>query len=1548
MALQEENAYVITEETDENTITPPVVLPEKRPPEVDKAVDTTAKVEKEMEKSVVPSGAVKPEIMGKKPLKKAIAQDVVKQQEQKSVPSINDFVAGKTFMLGENEVDPDLVAKVRSGDKDAFLELGEQIDDYATSVSGPVIPSVRFDETGKGKVVEISDDPVIQKELSRYGQARLDLYNRLKGTGLKDENALKALTKYYSTGDFLAEGGRRITQAGTLLAQAPFGAFVLGKYLSGSIYESVSSFWDDNAEGNPIEFFKKKLPQIGQEFNSYRSFIEDDLKLKGVTYGSLVDSKIKEKIKQDIGEERFKAQYTVKSPITGETSEIRLITDEMGQELLDVGFKELPFSEKFLLFGLENMTITSGLAKQTVKKGNQQLARVQKARKDNPNDFQDWDDVQVIRYLEIEDKKNALSKGLRSLTAKIGTKFKNRGAMGSAEFNHRHATRITSIDKQIDRLEVERATANEARKKIIDGQVENLQTQRSRVLFGSGKALFNMNNRFLFQTQKDELLITFAQAAGNHNAEYFGLSSGTGEMIGAFGMAFKLPQTILTSKPVTVTSNVLTLGLAKAFYTTGKDIAGFTGKVLEKLPPIPKGFFADRRLDNIEQELKRPLNASEREGLDYMQKAILDLDPVDREKIFDNVREYQDLRNRIVGHFDGNPELQEQAREAFNLSFAHVSGLAPLIALRNRATGKINAKNPDLKEPMFFQVEAENGRMAAGVAFKRLEELLNKQGAGIKDNKYLQNFVTGFKRADAQLRDQLNQDRIMYNSLLDKYVRSFGGYESEMDATELDTLVDLEIGLNRGDVNNLTTRRESLQKLSMGVYEGLNERLKNVKKLRGTRAYRKKLSRIVEEVYDFQISKQYADGRIGYQKAEQYAKENNKEYAIGDLVENMISKGEALEPRALAKFFSAEGKFFFGRSGRMARNAFNEMAKRSIRNDLQLDENEIAELLVYHRNKGSEATGDFVGENADFVDIMLHLSKKEGSTLLPFKATPFELEEVRRHFDRVGESTKEREVGEKFTNFADSIDDKLQEDKVMYSLIQEARGTYKDRVFDTRRKGSSGEEVDNARTGPAYTVKDENGLSYPYKKGQTPDNFHSNIGKNIQNIIDNKSKAIDDLDEEIDSIQRFWGDNVDGEIAFDVSTEQGLLKYNLVSQLIEANIYEHWGALKETTLGNIKARAEGFGKLPTAKYNFADADRFEEVSDTLKVKLWDGEKFSTRSLFDPTEMFKIEKDITEIIKLDNNVAKQHNQLIQEVNGTSGQLKERANFLNKEKEKFNEDLKQIASIKSADQFFDQYIANGTVGSVAGVKQQYINARTSKDVADKVTETVAEEEFDRNMKSVIAKGLLTRAKMERSERISFQDITTGTEKNATVMSDTGQFSEDMFNENITSIMEEYIDREHVDFLKDLALYFEFSQGTSLAKKYVPEGTIRKVSPNELISRAFNLARGMVSPTYVAAELGVRVSMNHDVEVLELALTNKSVARVLNDVLITNNPEPEDIKNLGVLLKSHIANKLAQDGALAAEYFPQDGIEAVKFEKVLGKDNQENKEKTDENVQ
>jgi hypothetical protein len=1565
MTLQEENntTEVTTEEDKTTTPVVPEALPEKRPPEV----ETEVKTRERMEEGFTPSGAVKPDIFGKEDVKRTLAEDVVKQQEQKNIPSINDFVSGKTFMLGDNEVDPDLVAKVKAGDQDALVTLGGQIDEYAMIARGPNIPSVRFDETGRGKVVKISDDPVEQKELTRYGQARLDLYNRLKGVGLKDENALNALVKYYSTGDFLQEGGRRITQLGTLGGQAPFLGNIV-RHLIGATADSISSYFDDNEFGNPITKFKERLPQISKEFNSYRNFIENDLGLKGITYGSLIDSKIKEKIKEDLikkhgkeeGEKRYNAQYTVKDPISGKRSEFRLITDDMGNELLDVGFKELPMSEKFLLFGMENMTIATGLGRGAVEKGTKQIQRAANARKNNPL-YKDWDDVQIIRHLEIQEKRNLLSRNYRKLTASIGNKFKNRGAIGAAEFNQRHATRISSIDKQIDRLEAQRIDATSDVKKQIDGEIENLQTQRSRALFSSGKALFNMNNRFLFQTQKDELLITFAQTVGNQYAPFFGLSSGAGEMIGAFSMAFNLPKKILQSRPagaIGSLGNALLLGSPRVLYNLGKEGVGFSGKVLEKLPIIPRGFFIDRRLENIEKQLGRKLNPDERESMAYMQKAILDLDPEDREKIFDNIREYQELRERILNRFEGNSELRKEAEKAFNLSFAYISGLAPIIALRNRATGKINARNPDLKEAIAFQVEAENGRVAASVAFKRLEELLNQQGASATDNKYVQDFVTNFKNADNQLKDRLNQDRIAYQSLLDKYVRSFGGYETEMDTKELDTLIDLEIRLNKGDVNDLNLRREKLNKLNMQVYTGLVERLKNVKRLRGTSVYRKKLGRIVEEVYDAQISKQYADGRIGYQKAEKYAADNKIEYDIGSLVQKMVTKGKALRPKDLAKFFSAEGKFFYGRSGRLARTAFNDMAKRSMREDLELDDLEFAELVAYHRNKGSGE--DYLGEQADFVDIMLHLSNKsEGGKLRPFRATPFELEEVRRHFNRVSGSGDEK-VANEAGDFADAVEDVLRKNKVMYELIQEGRSTYQDRVFDTKRKGGVGEMLDNSRTGPAFVTKVEDGFAYPYKEGKTPDNFHANIAKNIQDTIDNKPKALDDLQSRTQEIERFWADNVNGTIAFDLTTEEGLVKYNVISQLVEANIYEHWGALKETTLQNIKLRAEGFGKLPDGKYNFARKENIETVADHMKVKIWDGKNFQDRALFDPTEMFSIEQDITNLIQLDKTVGKEFDTLIKEVNGTAGQLRERANFKLKQEERFNQDIQQIAAIKNVDQFFDQYIANGTTGSIQGIKEQYISARTAEDTVGKVSEEVAEEEFRTGMKSIIAKGLMKRAKMQRSERITFQDVTTGTEKNATVMGDTAQFSNDMFDENITGIMKEYLDEEHVEFLKDLSLFFEYSNGTSLAKKYVPEGVIRRVSPNELISRAFNLARSMVSPTYVAAELGVRVSMNHDVEVLELAVTSKPVAEALNKILITNNPEPDDIKNLAVLLKTHIALNLARSDAIASAFSPQDPIELVKYNKVMGEErkkqpleqlyeeDEKNKEKTDETIQ
>lgn len=58
----------------------------------------------------------------------------------------------------------------------------------------------------------------------------------------------------------------------------------------------------------------------------------------------------------------------------------------------------------------------------------------------------------------------------------------------------------------------------------------------------------------------------------------------------------------------------------------------------------------------------------------------------------------------------------------------------------------------------------------------------------------------------------------------------------------------------------------------------------------------------------------------------------------------------------------------------------------------------------------------------------------------------------------------------------------------------------------------------------------------------------------------------------------------------------------------------------------------------------------------------------------------------------------------------------------------------------------------------------------------------------------------------------------------------------------------------------------------------GLTRPISNNELVSRAFNLARGMVSPAYVGAEIAFRLASNAGIEMLGMAANNKEAARLM----------------------------------------------------------------------
>ena len=158
---------------------------------------------------------------------------------------------------------------------------------------------------------------------------------------------------------------------------------------------------------------------------------------------------------------------------------------------------------------------------------------------------------------------------------------------------------------------------------------------------------------------------------------------------------------------------------------------------------------------------------------------------------------------------------------------------------------------------------------------------------------------------------------------------------------------------------------------------------------------------------------------------------------------------------------------------------------------------------------------------------------------------------------------------------------------------------------------------------------------------------------------------------------------------------------------------------------------------------------------------------------------------------------------------------------------------------------------------------------------------------------------------------------------------QLAEELRNKNVRAILNEVMDEEHIDFLQDLADMTVMSSGVAMAK-YAPGGIARGITPNEVISRAFNIARGMVSPTYVGAEFAFRVLQQMEQDVFVLAANNKEATRIMT--LMLRDPSlitEKDMETLSTLLISTANRELIRNDVLVPEFVHPDEMEAAKFE-------------------
>ena len=128
---------------------------------------------------------------------------------------------------------------------------------------------------------------------------------------------------------------------------------------------------------------------------------------------------------------------------------------------------------------------------------------------------------------------------------------------------------------------------------------------------------------------------------------------------------------------------------------------------------------------------------------------------------------------------------------------------------------------------------------------------------------------------------------------------------------------------------------------------------------------------------------------------------------------------------------------------------------------------------------------------------------------------------------------------------------------------------------------------------------------------------------------------------------------------------------------------------------------------------------------------------------------------------------------------------------------------------------------------------------------------------------------------------------------------------------AMMEAVLGKRHTDHMDAIADWATFATGNGMGVRGMDAGKL--MSLESAFSRAFNIARGMVSPLYVGTEVSTRMLMYRNESLIKMALGDREAAGIMAKILA--NPSAgisgDDIKTLGLRLRNYIAKDLIVSG-------------------------------------
>ena len=608
----------------------------------------------------------------------------------------------------------------------------------------------------------------------------------------------------------------------------------------------------------------------------------------------------------------------------------------------------------------------------------------------------------------------------------------------------------------------------------------------------------------------------------------------------------------------------------------------------------------------------------------------------------------------------------------------------------------------------------------------------------------------------------------------------------------------------------------------------------------------------------------------------------------------------------------------------------------------------------------------------------LNIPKDQLSKLNLFEANFFELEEMRKHFEIKGIRARQREkkdVAAVYFELSEEIDNVLEKaadakvgGKSVYEGLAEARATYKENVFDKlTRRGSYGyvNITQNVKGQPQKTsvnnqeinkeillgikksregeIIEDTSLPFAYNYAQKadPTTWHNALANTV--ATGNGS----DIKRELNKILEYYANSgTDGKPVFDLRNRSELAQFNNVKKMLESDIIEKLLDAENVGFSNIIQTKfkydilEGKDKL-NKKEHYAVKELSDEeyktffvwskdfltklntAESSLKVRIVnkDGE-FETVPIVNLQDIILKERTIDKVVQTNKTTRKAFDDMKRQWDGWKIELEAGNRVLGGILKTDEDNFRKLTRLKDSASFIDEYIKSpNSLANLQGLRE-----------ANKRFVTADGEQFisDAKLEDLIffmtGTGLIEKGKPIMSGTI--KDL-NGKKMDAKVFQDlptiTNILNNKQVEENLVTIFgsrnskdgipDFELGQQQFDHLKDIMNHVRmndiYTESMGTPGLY---GVIRPISANEVISRAFNLARGMVSPAYVTAEMAVRIASAKGIDVLGIAFRDPNATSTIRMLLEdpTNKALEKRVKVLAPQLWEFVFTEAARVGA------------------------------------